>query len=91
MISKIGDLIGGVKGKVINFAFKHIKKEVPDYKMKNEIPFLDFLTYDTDFDKPEMSLSDEMIIPAACVDTFLSAPSIDSALSIIGESAKSPN
>ena len=34
---------------------------------------------------------EEIIIPAACVDTFLSAPSIDSALSIIGESAKSPN
>ena len=31
-----------------------------------------------------------MIIPAACVETFLNAPSIDSALSIIGESTKSP-
>ena len=35
--------------------------------------------------------NEEIIIPAACVDIFLSAPSIDSALSIIGESAKSPN
>ena len=62
VITKIGDLIGGVKGKIINFVFKHIKKEVPEYSIKNEIPFLDFLNYDTSIDKPKMDISDELIL-----------------------------
>ncbi len=62
VITKIGDLIGGVKGKIINFVFKHIKKEVPNYSIKNEIPFLDFLNYDTSIEKPKMDISDELIL-----------------------------
>ena len=33
----------------------------------------------------------EIMIPAACVPTFLKAPSIDSALANKGELSKSPN
>ncbi|MEE2743712.1 MAG: AMP-binding protein [Bdellovibrionota bacterium] len=62
VITKIGDLIGGLKGKVINFVFKHIKKEVQNYSIKNEIPFLDFFKYDTAFDRPKMKISDEAIL-----------------------------
>ena len=62
VITKIGDLIGGLKGKVINFAFKHIKKEVQDYSINNEIPFLDFLNYDTNFDRPLMKISDDVVL-----------------------------
>jgi long-chain acyl-CoA synthetase len=62
IISEIGDCIGGLKGKVINFAFKHIKKEVPPFSIKNQVPFLDFLKYDTNFEKPTLAPNDTAIL-----------------------------
>lgn len=43
IITKIGDLLGGVKGSVVNFAVKNIKKMVPSYRLPEAIGFKEVL------------------------------------------------
>ena len=62
VLSNIGDSIGGLKGSLINLAFKYLKKEVPPHSIKNYIPFLDYLNYDTNFKKPELNLKDRAVL-----------------------------
>ena len=38
IITKIGDYLG-VKGRLMNFVIKYVKRMVPSYKLKNTIPF----------------------------------------------------
>lgn len=35
VISTLGDMLGSVKGRVVNLAAKHIKKAIPSYKLKS--------------------------------------------------------
>lgn len=35
VISKIGDMLGSTKGKIVNFAAKYVKKAVPSYTLKS--------------------------------------------------------
>ncbi|KYG77176.1 AMP-binding protein [Roseivirga echinicomitans] len=37
IVTELGDMLGGLKGKVVNFVVKHIKKMVPAYKVPNPI------------------------------------------------------
>ena len=39
IVTEIGDLIGGLKGAIVNFAVKKIKKMVPAYHLPKAIPF----------------------------------------------------
>jgi long-chain acyl-CoA synthetase len=39
IITKIGDVLGGLKGSIINLVVKYVKKMVPRYYIKNAIPF----------------------------------------------------
>lgn len=39
IIAKIGDLLGGIKGSVVNFLVRYVKGKVPDYHLTNAIFF----------------------------------------------------
>ncbi len=39
IIAKIGDVLGGLKGNIVNMVIKHIKKMVPEYHIDGAIPF----------------------------------------------------
>jgi long-chain acyl-CoA synthetase len=39
IITKIGDMLGGFKGGIVNFVVKHIRKMVPAYQIIDAIPF----------------------------------------------------
>ncbi|MGB3181768.1 MAG: AMP-binding protein [Cyclobacteriaceae bacterium] len=39
VVTEIGDLLGGLKGSVVNFAVKYIKKMVPSYNLPDPISF----------------------------------------------------
>ncbi|MEM7655151.1 MAG: AMP-binding protein [Bacteroidota bacterium] len=39
IITKIGDMIGGLKGAIVNFVVKYVKKMVPAYSLPQAIPF----------------------------------------------------
>ncbi len=39
ILTEIGDMLGGLKGTIVNLVVKHVKKMVPSYSLKNTIPF----------------------------------------------------
>lgn len=39
IIAKIGDVLGGLKGGIVNVVIKHVKKMVPKYNIEGAIPF----------------------------------------------------
>ena len=43
IVTKIGDMIGGLKGSIVNFVVKNMKKMVPSYHLPNAIPFKEVL------------------------------------------------
>lgn len=43
IITKVGDMLGNVKGRVLNFVIKHIKKLIPSYHLPQTIPFKEAL------------------------------------------------
>jgi len=49
IISKIGDILGGLKGEIVNLVVKHIKKMVPQYKIKGTIRLKDTIRTDKSF------------------------------------------
>ena len=44
IVTKVGDLLGSVKGKILNFAIRHIKKLVPSYHLPQAIAFKEVLS-----------------------------------------------
>jgi len=39
IVTQIGDMLGGLKGSIVNFVVKRLKKMVPDYTIPTAIPF----------------------------------------------------
>ena len=39
IIANIGEMLGGVKGTLVNFVLRHVKKMVPDYNIPNTTSF----------------------------------------------------
>ncbi|UII20771.1 AMP-binding protein [Fulvivirga ligni] len=60
VITEIGDLMGGLKGKLVNFAVKHIKKMVPKYNIPQAISFKKALSIGEShsFTAPELKQDD---------------------------------
>ncbi|MBT3992867.1 MAG: AMP-binding protein, partial [Gammaproteobacteria bacterium] len=56
IITKIGDYLG-VKGRLMNFVVKYVKRMVPSYKLKNTIPFK------TALQRPVADFNEVQIIP----------------------------
>jgi len=57
----LGDLLGGLKGSLVNFVLKHVKKMVPAYDIPGAIRFRTTLERGADLPAPNVSLSAEDI------------------------------
>ena len=60
VVTQLGDMLGGLKGALVNFVVKRIKKMVPSYSLKQAISFKDALVKGADltFTKPEIKNTD---------------------------------
>jgi long-chain acyl-CoA synthetase len=55
IVARIGDMLGGLKGTIVNLVVKHIKKMVPSYNLPSSIPFKQVLA-DSKGKKPQSVL-----------------------------------
>lgn len=64
IITDIGDLLGGLKGALVNFVVKRIKKMVPPYHLAGAIKFNDALRQGASrsYTKPSLSLQDLAVL-----------------------------
>lgn len=64
IITQIGDMFGMVKGTLVNFALKYVKKMVPDYHLPNAYSFKDVLKQGAvlSLDKVNTSLNDLAVL-----------------------------
>ena len=54
IITEIGDLLGGLKGTIVNLAVKYVKKMVPSYKITGAIKFNQTLGYNLSYSRPSV-------------------------------------
>ena len=54
IVTEIGDLLGGLKGTVVNLVVKYIKKMVPTYKIAGAIKFNQTLGYNLSYSRPSV-------------------------------------
>lgn len=64
IVTELGDLLGGVKGAVVNFVVKHVKKMVPAYSLPSAVSFKTALRKGASsaFSKPSVSLDDVAVL-----------------------------
>ncbi|MEQ9591601.1 MAG: AMP-binding protein [Cyclobacteriaceae bacterium] len=64
IITKMGDMLGTVKGGIINFVVKYVKKIVPAYHIPNAISFKSALKRGASlsYTKPEMDIEDVAVL-----------------------------
>lgn len=64
VITGVGDLIGGLKGWLINFVMKHVKKMVPEFSLPNAVPVKKALAMGkgVSFEKPNPGLDDVALL-----------------------------
>lgn len=64
IITKLGDMIGGLKGHLINFVVKNVKKMVPAYHLPQALSFNDCLKKGKSlpFTKPPVSIHDLAVL-----------------------------
>ncbi|MGO4778628.1 AMP-binding protein, partial [Lysobacter sp. 2RAB21] len=53
----LGDMIGGLKGPIMNFVLKYVKKMVPDYDIPGAVRFRDTLTLGQMHKLPEIEIA----------------------------------
>jgi long-chain acyl-CoA synthetase len=60
LVTQIGDMIGGIKGSLINFAVKYVKKMVPPFSLPNAISLMTALKSgaDHEFIQPHIESND---------------------------------
>lgn len=64
IVTQLGDMLGGVKGALVNFVVKYVKKMVPSYSLPNVISFKDTLNKGASFklDKPSVGVNDIAVL-----------------------------
>ena len=64
IIARMGDLLGPIKGMLVNFVVRHVKKMVPAYNLPQAVAFADAITAgaEMDFVKPEIAPEDVAFI-----------------------------
>ncbi len=64
VVCKIGDMLGTVKGVVVNLVARHIKKMIPPYRIPNSVSFKDALgaVSASNYERPELNLSDVALL-----------------------------
>lgn len=60
VVTELGDMLGGMKGSVVNFVVKYIKKMVPAYNLPGALNFNDILKKGSrlSFERPELNGDD---------------------------------
>ena len=60
IVTELGDMLGGLKGKIVNFVIKRVKKMVPAYQLPKVIKFKSALAQGArlSYTKPEVKSSD---------------------------------
>jgi long-chain acyl-CoA synthetase len=64
IVTELGDLLGGLKGTLVNFVVKYIKKMVPSYHLPNILSFNGALSKGAtlSYDKPSLSVDDVAVL-----------------------------
>lgn len=64
IITGIGDRLGFLKGHVVNFVLRHVRKEVPEWSLENYINFNDVLSRHSpaQYKRPTLHLSDTAVL-----------------------------
>ncbi|MFN8340146.1 MAG: AMP-binding protein [Cyclobacteriaceae bacterium] len=64
IVTQMGDLLGFVKGTIVNFVVKRVKKLVPDYHLKGAISFKDALSRGArkKWSRPHFNLDDVAVL-----------------------------
>lgn len=64
IVTQLGDMLGGLKGTLVNFVVKYIKKMVPAYQLPNVIPFKEAMKKGASlsYSKPELSVKDIAVL-----------------------------
>lgn len=63
IITGIGDMLGLMKGSLVNFILRYVRKEVPDWSLNDYIAFEDALAYPANhYQRPIVSLSDTAVL-----------------------------
>lgn len=64
VICKVGDMLGGLKGGLVNFVLKHVRKDIPAWNIKGHKSFKKVLTQvsASKYKRPTMSLSDTAVL-----------------------------
>lgn len=64
IVTELGDQIGGLKGALVNFVVKYIKKLVPAYKIANVIKFNDTLAQGAgmQYTRPQLGIDDVAVL-----------------------------
>lgn len=60
IVTQLGDMVGGVKGTLVNFVVKYVKKMVPAFSLPTAVSFVKTLEAGakTSFDQPEIQSND---------------------------------
>ncbi len=64
IVTQLGDMLGGLKGMIVNFVVKNIKKMVPSYHLPGAISFNSALEKgaSSHYTKPEISINDIAVL-----------------------------
>lgn len=64
VITELGDMLGMLKGAIVNFVVRRIKKMVPEYHLPQAVPFMKALKKGASlpFTKPKMDLQDLAVL-----------------------------
>lgn len=57
IVTRMGDMLGPVKGTLMNFVLRHIKKMVPHYDLPNSLSFKNMLRENADADRQSVELN----------------------------------
>ena len=64
VVCKIGDMLGTIKGTVINLVARHVKKMIPPYRISGSVSFKDALgaVSASHYERPELNLGDVALL-----------------------------
>jgi len=58
VVTNMGEMLGGLKGMIVNFVVRNVKKMVPSWSLPNHVPFKDVLTSNASLKPVEIGLED---------------------------------
>ena len=64
VVCKIGDMLGTIKGTVVNLVARHVKKMIPPYRISGSVSFKDALgaVSASHYERPELNLGDVALL-----------------------------